>query len=310
MDPHLAPAVGGQILLDPMLDRVEARVLVQRHGAGIYPRDPEAAKEGGLLVARVLDRRRKPPIMRPVSQSLRERILSRRRIVLMRHGDVSYFDAEGLPVHPDHVPLNTAGRLQAAEARTALRSLSFDRAIATGLRRTEETASIVLEGRSLAVETLPALREIAPGPILDTSDPHFESRFTGALAAPVRPETTFLGGESFGALQERVLPALRNLLLARDWRNLLVVAHGGVNRVILLHALGAGLDSMGRLEQEPGCVNVIDEIDGGQLLVRLVNHTPEEPLKGGIRATTMEKIFLEHQDAHVAAAARIQEKRP
>src|SRR5262245_43130086 len=42
---------------------------------------------------------------------------SRRRLYLMRHGDVSYFDAEGRPVRPDSVPLNENGLQQADAAR-------------------------------------------------------------------------------------------------------------------------------------------------------------------------------------------------
>src|SRR5262249_46021265 len=37
----------------------------------------------------------------------------RRRIYLLRHGDVSYFDEQGKPFRPTTVPLNPEGRLQA-----------------------------------------------------------------------------------------------------------------------------------------------------------------------------------------------------
>nr|NDG07062.1 histidine phosphatase family protein [Oxalobacteraceae bacterium] len=36
----------------------------------------------------------------------------RRRIYLMRHGSVTYFDSHGKPVLPESVPLNDAGRMQ------------------------------------------------------------------------------------------------------------------------------------------------------------------------------------------------------
>jgi hypothetical protein len=64
--------------------------------------------------------------------------------------------------------------------------------------------------------------------------------------------------------------------------------------VLLLHALGSGLEHLGRLEQEAGCINMIDVEDGRQLLVRQVNYTPYAPLKENIWSTTMERIYLDH----------------
>ena len=44
----------------------------------------------------------------------------RRRIYLLRHGDVSYFDEHGRPFWPATVPLNQEGRLQAEAAGRVL----------------------------------------------------------------------------------------------------------------------------------------------------------------------------------------------
>ena len=41
----------------------------------------------------------------------------RRRIYLMRHGAVSYFDDDGRPVPEDSVPLTAEGRAQALATR-------------------------------------------------------------------------------------------------------------------------------------------------------------------------------------------------
>ena len=40
----------------------------------------------------------------------------RRRIYLMRHGNVTYFDESGRPILPEAVPLNEQGRAQAEAA--------------------------------------------------------------------------------------------------------------------------------------------------------------------------------------------------
>ena len=70
----------------------------------------------------------------------------RRRIYLMRHGDVTYFDASGRAIDPETVPLNASGRDQASAAGHAFaaQQIRFDRVIVSGLPRTIETAQRVL----------------------------------------------------------------------------------------------------------------------------------------------------------------------
>ncbi|HEX5503630.1 MAG TPA: histidine phosphatase family protein, partial [Thermomicrobiales bacterium] len=81
------------------------------------------------------------------------------------------------------------------------------------------------------------------------------------------------------------------------WRHLLVVAHGGVNRALLLDALGAGVASFGALEQDPACINIIDVEDAApgdarpRMIVRLLNATPYNEQKLGLELTTMEQLF-------------------
>ena len=54
---------------------------------------------------------------------------------------------------------------------------------------------------------------------------------------------------------------------------LLVVGHGGVNRVLLLEALGLGLQGLGALEQDPACLNVLDFRDAVRCRLLLFNDT-------------------------------------
>ena len=93
---------------------------------------------------------------------------------------------------------------------------------------------------------------------------------------------------------DRVLRCLNQLLLDQEWRNLLVVAHGGVNRIILSHALGLRLASIGVIEQDPGCINILDVDQSGNWIVRLMNFTPWSPAKAGLQLTTMERLYLQY----------------
>jgi probable phosphoglycerate mutase len=221
----------------------------------------------------------------------------RRRVYLLRHADVRYTDAEGRFVDPDSVTLTGEGRAQARAVAESLHAIPFDRAVSSGLPRTEETARLVLEGRGISLDVRDALQEIRPGRAGAVAPEDFERTFLTALHRPVMREDRFLGGETWGSLQDRVLPCFRALLADASWRHLLVVAHGGVNRVILLDALGAGLPGLGRIEQDPAGLNVLDVDGDGHVLVRLLNHTAYDPAKAGLVETTMEKLFRDLRTA-------------
>jgi broad specificity phosphatase PhoE len=219
----------------------------------------------------------------------------RRRAYLLRHGDVSYFDDQGRPFRPDTVPLNAEGRAQAEAAARELAGVPLDRVIASDLIRSVETATVITAGRGLAVETFPDLQEIRPGRLADIPAESIEQAFVGAFTAGIEREARFLAGETFGSLADRVLARFRALLADPSWGNLLIVAHGGVNRVLITEALGVGLRGFAALEQDPCCINILDVDGDGRCLVRLVNYTPYNSTKVGMELTTMERLFQEYK---------------
>lgn len=210
----------------------------------------------------------------------------RRRLYLMRHAAVSYFD-HGRPLKPEDVPLTVAGRDQAFAAASMLRGIDFDRVITSGLPRTVETASIVAP--DLEPEAWPELRELETGRLADIPEDELERAFTHAFRDVVPQDARFLAGETIGSLFDRVLPALDRLLAADDWDVALAVLHGGVNRAILSRALTGGRTFLGNLEQSPACVNVLDV--GDDWIVRAVNVTPYDLAHLEGRSTTMEELW-------------------
>jgi broad specificity phosphatase PhoE len=210
----------------------------------------------------------------------------RRRIYLMRHGAVSYFE-NGRPVLPHEVPLTEDGRAQAQAAAKVFESVTFDRVVTSGLPRSLETARTVAPG--VEPESWPDLREIESGKLADLPDP--EAAFQRAFRGVVPEDTVFLGGETVGALLDRVLPALSEILADDSWDTLLAVLHGAVNRAILSYALTGQRMFLGGFEQAPGCINVLDV--GDDWIVRAVNVTPYDLLPQG-RLTTMEELWTQY----------------
>jgi probable phosphoglycerate mutase len=227
---------------------------------------------------------------------------ARRRIYLMRHGHVDYLAKHvvasgGINI----VPLTNRGRLQAEAAGAALAHVKFDRAVCSGYPRTHQTASYVL-----AAQKHPPALEIDEGLV----------EREGGKMAPVRSREELIemlrgkftesgvtehaergeGAELAEHAQARAVKSIRRLLREPDWHTALVVAHEGINRLLLSWACGAGVNATGGFEQDTGCINVLDfdlRADGEieRTMIKSVNLTPYNWLKHGMNLTSLEALF-------------------
>ncbi len=225
---------------------------------------------------------------------------TRRRIYLMRHGHVDYFNRASRMEGVDEVALTPRGRMQAEAAGHAFSHIEFDRAMCSGLTRTRETAEFVLAQIPNAprLEHEPGFMELRGGKmppirsredLIRTMNGFFEKAHEDGA-------TNFLEGEIFSDAQNRAVLALETMLAQADWHTALIVAHEGINRLILSWACGAGLNAVSAFEQDTGCINVIDfDQDGAggmrRILVKAVNLTPYNYLKYGMNLTSLEALF-------------------
>ena len=120
---------------------------------------------------------------------------NRRRVYLMRHGSVTYFDETGRPILPETVPLNEEGRKQASTAGQTFASenIVFDRVIVSGLPRTVETAQRVLaempamQERGVTLEQWPELQEIRGGKLSEIPEHEVAQAFIDAFYQEFAP---------------------------------------------------------------------------------------------------------------------------
>ena len=78
-------------------------------------------------------------------------------------------------------------------------------------------------------------------------------------------------GESLLALAQRIRPVIKKVISAHVGEEIVIVAHGGVNRVILLDVIGAPLERLFYIEQDFGCHNIIDYYADGIAVVKKLN---------------------------------------
>ncbi|MFN3628582.1 MAG: histidine phosphatase family protein [Casimicrobiaceae bacterium] len=241
----------------------------------------------------------------------------RRRIVLMRHGDVTYFDEAGRPFVAETVPLSARGRAEADAAGALLASagLRFDRIITSGLPRTVETAERVLAacpaaGTAPRIEQWPTWQEIQGGRLADIPRAEIERAFLGAFdpTVPVHARR-FLGGETVGAFIERVEQGLTALLADPGWDCVLLVLHGGVNRVLLSRLLFGEARLDDTFAQDTGAITMIDVgWAGAANVLRLLNYAALDPMQTATRRTTLESLFEQYRRGlHQAETVRRRE---
>ncbi len=226
----------------------------------------------------------------------------------MRHGHVDYFGREVRETgHTDLVPLTPLGREQARASGLALAHVRFDRALCSGLPRTQQTAELVLTASAdaghLTLEADRDLVEIKGGGRFNAKTrEELAARMTFEFDQAAVPGARMMGGDAFGDVQARSVGALTRLLAEPGWHTALVVAHEGVNRLLLSWMTGTGLSGVQAFEQDLACINVLDfdmvpREDGGvgteiaRRLIKAVNLTPYNYVKHGMNLTSLEAIF-------------------
>ena len=218
----------------------------------------------------------------------------RRRIHLLRHAEAAYFDAEGRRTNDSRiVPLTERGREQAALMRDLLADVPLDAVVVSGLPRTVETADIVTQGRSLPRRVEPLLEEISGGTIGELPPERIIPDIAYAFFHAGHETGRYRDGEHFEPFVRRCQEGIEKVLAWQDWNNLLLVAHGGVNRALLCWALSAPIASFPVFEQDSCCLNIIDvdmtpEGDVVRRFIRAVNITPYDLPKRHHRMTTLE----------------------
>ncbi len=211
--------------------------------------------------------------------------LEGKRLVLMRHGKTYEPRLDTPMVAPEQdrdLPLTRDGRTQVRETAKLLEDAKFDTVFSSTFSRSVETAGIVAAPHDLEVATRSEFEELrvypkAGGDMRDTARRYIEVMKQLERFAP--HDVVLDQGETVGSVIEGALHALRECL-AGPGRRVLVVAHGGLNRLLLTRFLGIPLCRFLSIDQDFACVNVIEFVRRGRPWVRVLNATAYDPFKG------------------------------
>jgi probable phosphoglycerate mutase len=197
------------------------------------------------------------------------------RVLLIRHG-ATVLSAEDRFAGATDVELSEAGRHQARCLGERLADAELAAVYASPMRRTVETAKLVIGSHRLELETDAGLREIDHGRWEQLTRREVEARFPEEYENWEADPFTFApeDGESGLAVMARALPVLRRIVVANSGKTVAIVSHKATIRLALCSLLG--IDARGyrdRLDQSPACLNVLDFKDPVRVRLVVYNDT-------------------------------------
>jgi alpha-ribazole phosphatase len=199
-----------------------------------------------------------------------------KKIILLRHGEVQTDGNNARRfIGQVDLPLSDMGRRQAKYWREQLSDVPLAQIISSDLSRCMETASIIAGHRSLDVAPQAGLREIQLGRWDGLTFRQVRERWPDAFRQRGMQIAGFQppGGESFKDLQQRVVPVFEKVV-DQSGMNILIVAHAGVNRMILCHLLGMPPENLFRLAQDWSALNLIERQAANGFRIQSINLQP------------------------------------
>jgi alpha-ribazole phosphatase len=188
-------------------------------------------------------------------------------LYLVRHGETEGSEVKRYKGSID-VPLSEKGIEQMEQVAKYLnrsyKTYSGLKAVyCSPLIRALKSAEIVAEPHGLKPIVIPDLRErsfgIWEGMSFNEIKDKYPEEFEAWAGNPLKYSP--VGGESTLEVRDRVIIGLNKILNdhnSQRARNIAIVAHGGVNRIILCHIMGIPLENIFRIEQDNAAVNIIE----------------------------------------------------
>ncbi len=196
---------------------------------------------------------------------------TRTRLYLARHGETTA-SAEYRYIGQTDVDITGNGLEQMERIKQRLKGEEIQAFFSSDLIRARKGAEIIASCHGIEPVACPEFREIHLGVWEGMTREEIMERYPEEYTARLQDlvHRRIDGGESFRDVHERVMQKLSRILADMAGSTILLLAHGGVNRVILFDALKLDLANLTRLDQDYGCINIIDYYDSGPV-VKLVN---------------------------------------
>jgi broad specificity phosphatase PhoE len=167
-------------------------------------------------------------------------------ILIARHGQSDWNATKRWQGHADR-PLTQKGRGQAEALAARLAHIDLDAIYSSDLGRARDTAAVVADSQGLDVRIEPDLREVDVGSWSGLTRAEAEERFPEGFARWQQGYPGWEDGESYEAMTDRVIAAVKRIAAEHPDERVLVVSHGGPIRALHAEALGLDVHAYRRL---------------------------------------------------------------
>jgi alpha-ribazole phosphatase len=194
------------------------------------------------------------------------------RIYLIRHGQVAGFDHPRYNGQAD-VALTEYGVEQYLRLKERLVDTKISACYTSDLSRCTTGAGIICRELGIEPARRRELRELNIGVWQGLTWQEIRTAWPEGWQARLADLVNYRvpEGENLLDVEARVMPVINEVVERHRGEEVLVVGHGGVNRIVLLNAIGASLAGIFNIEQNYGCLNIIDYYDDGRATVKLLN---------------------------------------
>ncbi len=195
--------------------------------------------------------------------------IDRTRIYLARHGEVV---KHGVYNGHNDVDITPNGCQQMERLRDFLQDKKLSAVYSSDLQRTQKGAEIIAQPHGLKPQGFSHFREMHFGRWQNLSYSEVMERYPEDIPQWISNLETFCipGGESLKDVRDRAMPKLQELIASHPGKEIALVSHGALNRVIIAEALHLSFAYLLRIEQDYGCLNIIEYTPSGAR-VKLIN---------------------------------------
>lgn len=192
------------------------------------------------------------------------------RLYIVRHGQTKWNKEKRMQGWADS-KLTELGRKQAKLLGESLENIEFNQVVSSPLGRTRETSKLVIGDRPVELIINDNFKEMGFGS-WEGQDPEelkikhpevFRDLWTRA------DKYVPIDGESFEELQNRIIKGINQVIKGNPDGNVLIVTHGMVIQMLLLHMKGLPLDQLWhRQVVHPTSLTVIEVKDGKAEIIK------------------------------------------
>jgi len=184
------------------------------------------------------------------------------KLILVRHGETLWNKERRLQGHQDS-PLTEDGKKQVAFLSEALKDEKIDIAFSSDMGRAIDSSKVILQPHNMKAEQRRELRERSHGIVQGMTQKQADREYPDLQENRKKSKYNFHNpkGESYSDSEQRLKPFVEELRQKHASQTVLIISHGGINRVIIGQLLNMKPEEMMNIDQPHECIYFVENAE-------------------------------------------------